>query len=139
MAVFFQGRTAVDDRNLVTDHLVQTIVQFFDAQSAPESKAGSLLDSGESSFTASITLSSDVTREWYLILYRADQKYVFNIHQKSTGDARKFRLQPGRFDPMLLDEGKILIVEASPYLKQAFSDFGIQSSKVHASYRNLFH
>ena len=135
VVVFGGGRSGVDERNFETIDITQTLLAHFGISKTFHPRARSLFENGKKSFTASLTLRSDVNNEWFLALYKGDRKYLFNIHP--DGDGQGIEQTIGRFDTVTVSEGYEVILEVLPEFVQTLSEFGlveIPDKNIHPNY-----
>src|SRR5439155_21686860 len=85
VVIFGRSLKGIDDRELETEDLIRTVTDYLSARPGTDRSAVSLLGSGSRPFVASLTLKSDRHKEWFLVLYKNDSKYIVNIHPQSSG------------------------------------------------------
>ncbi|MCK4302995.1 MAG: sulfatase-like hydrolase/transferase [Candidatus Eisenbacteria sp.] len=130
------GITGVDERNFETIDLTQTLLQYFGAQHRAHPRARSVFDPGEKPYTTGITLSSDSWNERFVLLYKNDRKYCFNIHPQGDGSSVEQILD--RFETKTIRRGEAVIQAVLPELTQAIAEYGLAHAtgeQLHESYR----
>jgi hypothetical protein len=133
--VFGAGRPAIDNRNFETIDITQTVLEYFGISKRFHGRAQSMLSDGIKPFTTSVTQPSDINREWFLVLYRGDRKFVFNIHPE--GDGKSLEQKVDGFETTTVAEGPDVIRTILPELMEALDDFRIyeiSDKTVHANY-----
>ena len=135
LIVFRGGDSGIDDRMCETRDLVKTIAEFLDARTAPDASSCSLFGSEARTSIASVTMRSDVNKEWFVVLYRGSWKYVANIHPKSDGTITRFLLDG--FHTTVQESGPQVLQEIRAQLKAALRDLGVPPERMHPDYQKL--
>lgn len=135
MVVFGAGGGKMDDRPRETIDIAQTLIEYFGGSTALHPRAVSLLSDSPKPFAEGLTLASRKNREWFLLLYTEDRKFLFNLHARGNGDAIEMRIDG--FDAIPVRRGKQVIRKQARQLAQALRDYGLSGQKLHARYAAL--
>ena len=90
--VFNSGETGVDDRNLETVDITESILDHFGVGGTLNEDAVSIFGSESKEYTTSVTLPCDYRKEWMLLVYRDGYKYGVNIHPDGNADVFRGRV-----------------------------------------------
>jgi Sulfatase len=138
MLVFGVGRSGVDERNFETIDVTQTILDYFGATRGLHARAKSLLKRETKPFTATVTQPSDVNNQWYIVIYKNDRKYVFNIHPRGDGKAVEQRISG--YDTITVRQDLDVIRTVLPEFIETLVDFNfdeIGESAIHLNYSKV--
>lgn len=124
-----------DERFLTTIDLTQGILEYLGTGARLNDAALSFLSERRHEFAASVTLRSDINREWFLLLYGSGRKYRINLHPDGDGAVTEFRLDG--FTEELVAEHREPPAEIAAPLREALYAFGFPGGDVHRLYRDL--
>ena len=131
--VFGAGRTGDDGRLLETIDIVQTFIDYFGGKVRLHQRARSIIETISKPLTTSVTLRSDINREWFIALYKENKKYLFNLHPE--GDRQSLLQTVERFEVKTLAEGPEVIRSIAGQLAEALADYRIADDEIHPDFR----
>lgn len=131
-AVLNAGRSGTDRRAFSTPDLTRSILDFFGVVGGG-SVALSLFGEGTHEAVASLTLASDKSNEWFLVILRQGLKYQVNLHPLGRGETVVLELDG--FDETSIDETIGPPPEISGLIGRTLARFGIDKDRVHPVYR----
>ncbi|MCH8996893.1 MAG: sulfatase-like hydrolase/transferase [Proteobacteria bacterium] len=131
--VFGAGRTGDDGRLLETIDIVQTFIDYFGGKVRLHQRARSIFETTPKPLTTSVTLRSDINREWFIALYKGDRKYLFNLHPE--GDGKSLLQTVERFEVKTIAEGPKVVRSIAAQLAEALADYRIADGEVHPNFR----
>lgn len=126
------GRSGTDQRAFSTPDLTRSILDFFGVVGAA-SGALSMFGDRAHEEVASLTLASDKSNEWFLVILRQGLKYQVNLHPKGRGETAV--LEVNGFEETLVDEIIGPPPEISGLIGRYLARFGIDKDRVHPVYR----
>ena len=108
----------MDDRLFSTQDLTESVLDFFDIKTEEAHSRQSIFSTKAGhDHTATLTLSSQIHKEHYLILVKKEAgKYIVNLHPQSRGEIQ--RILPSGFDESQVE----LIDEIPETLKQMINE-----------------
>ena len=113
--------------------IVQTLINYFGGTSQLHPRARSMLSAGAKPFTSSVTLRSDQNREWFVVIYKGDRKYILNVHP--DGDGQVLEQTVDGFDTSIVRKGYELLNDLIPELRAVIADFGFDEREIHPNFR----
>lgn len=131
--VFGAGKSGIDARNLDTYDITQTILNYFDCPKPLNPRARSFLQPKAKPCVTGLTLSGPMFREWYLIIYKENTKYLFNLHPLSDGAATEQKVSG--FTCATIRQGQEVIRAVLPEFRQALLDHNLTDPAIHPNYR----
>lgn len=131
--VFGAGRTGDDGRLLETIDIVQTFIDYFGGKVRLHPRARSIFETTPKPLTTSVTLRSDINREWFVALYKGDKKYLFNLHPE--GDRQSLLQTVERFEVKTLAQGSEVIRSIAGQLAEVLADYRIADDEIHPDFR----
>ena len=131
--VFGAGRTGDDGRLLETIDIVQTFIGYFGGKVRLHQRARSIFETTPKPLTSSVTLRSDINREWFIVLYKENKKYLFNVHPE--GDGKSLLQTVEHFEVKTIAEGAKVIRSIADQLAEVLADYRIADGEVHPNFR----
>lgn len=126
------GRSGTDDRMFDTVDIPHSIIALFGDAAPLDDRAVSIFGDATKPVSASMTLRSNKNAEWYLAIYKVDEKFLFNLHPE--GDGASQRLSVEDFDTAVVESGDGVVASVESELRRAFTEFGLVGQPVHAEF-----
>jgi hypothetical protein len=131
--VFGAGVSGEDDRLLESIDIVQTFIDYFGRTRRLHPRARSIFETTPKPLTTSVTLRSDINREWFIALYKKNKKYLFNVHPE--GDGKSLLQNVEHFEVKTIAKGAKVIRSIADQLAKVLADYRIADGEVHPNFR----
>jgi hypothetical protein len=123
-----------DDRLWSTIDITQGLLEHFGTGARLNDDALSIFAAQSHDFTASATLSSDINREWFLLLYGRGRKFRVNLHAQGEGAIAELGLD-GFTEVPIAAHARPPAEIAAP-LSSAIDALGFPRAELHREYRS---